>query len=120
MENDEVGVPPMEVVIRSSNGAVAVQVHGEVDAATVGLLRCALEVVEEARELVVDLSAAPFVDVAGVRALGTCAKRRQRFGRDLLVVGPPRSAERILQMAPFCRSLRWEPREVRPSASVTG
>ena len=120
MAKDEVGLAPMEVVIRSSSGAVALHVRGEVDAATVGLLSCALEVVEEARELVVDLTAAPFIDLAGVRALGTCAKRRQLFGRDLLVVGPPPSGEQILQMAPFCRGLRWVPRKDRSPASVTG
>jgi anti-anti-sigma factor len=118
MENDQAASPRTHVVISSSGETIVVRVRGEVDTATVEVLRCALEVVEGARELVVDLSAAPFVDIAGIRALATCARRRGTLGRDVLLLAPPPSAQRILDLLPVCSELRWRPREGCASASA--
>ncbi len=116
MENDHAGPPPLDVIISSSSGTIALRVRGEVDAATVDVLQYALEVVENEPQLVVDLTATTFIDIAGVRALAACAKRRRAFGRDVLFLAPPPATEWILQMAPFCRDLHWEPREDRSAA----
>ena len=116
METNEESLPPIDLVLRSSSGAVGVEVRGDVDAATVDVLCAALEAADEAPKLVVDLSATQFIDLAGVRALATCARRRRARGRDLLVLAPPPSAESILQMAPFCWDLQWQARERRPAA----
>ena len=97
-------LPPIEVVIRSSRGAIGVRVRGEVDAATVRNLRFALAVVEDAAELTVDLSSTQFIDIAGVRALAACAKRRRALGLELLVLAPPPAAEWILKAPPFARA----------------
>lgn len=119
MENDHAGLPPIDVIVSSSSGVIVLRVRGEVDAATVEVMQYALEVVENEPELEVDLSATTFIDIAGVRALAACAKRRRAFGRDLLLLlAPPPATEWILQMAPFSRDLRWEPREDRSSASA--
>lgn len=118
MENDHAGLPPIDIIVSSSSGVIALRVRGEVDAATVEVLQYALEVVENEPELEVDLSATTFIDIAGVRALAACAKRRRALGRDLLLLAPPPATEWILQMAPFSRDVRWEPREDRSSASA--
>jgi anti-anti-sigma factor len=109
---------PIDVLVTSESGAIAVCVRGDVDVATVEVLRCALEAVEDASELVVDLSGTMFIDIAGIRAVARCARRRRAIGRDLLVIGPPPSSEWILQNAPFSRDLRWEPRPDGSSTSL--
>ena len=62
-------------------------------------------------QLTVDLSSTQFIDIAGVRALAACAKRRRALGLELLVLAPSPAAEWILKAPPFARHLRWEPRE---------
>lgn len=117
MDSHQVSEPPIDVVISSSTGAISVRVRGEIDVATVDVLRRVLDVVEDSPELVIDLSATTFVDIAGVRALATCARRRRAFGRDILLLAPPPGTEWILQTAPFAEGLRWEPRLEQPASS---
>ncbi len=105
---------PIDILISSSSGAMALDVCGDVDAATVDVLDAALAALDDAPRLVVDLSATLFIDIAGVRALATCARRRRAHGRDLLVVAPPPSAESILHLEPFSEDLHWLPRRRRP------
>jgi anti-anti-sigma factor len=112
---------PLDLVVRSSSReTMAVDVLGDVDVATVEVLRDALAALEDAPQLVVDLSATPFLDIAGVRALATCARHRRASGRELLVLAPPPSAEPILRMAPFCHDLRWVPRRHPASSAHRG
>lgn len=112
--------PAIELTISSRSGAVEVEVHGEIDAATVDLLCSALDALDDAPKLVIDLSSTVFVDVAGVRALAMCARQRRARGRALLVLRPPESAEAVLRMSPFCADLRWVSRRHQTTASASG
>lgn len=112
-------LPAIDLVVSSSCGAVEVDVVGEIDAATVDFLRSALDALDHAPTLVIDLSSTSFIDVAGVRVLAACARQRRARGQDLIVLGPPESAETILRMAPFRAELRWvaRPHQTSPQAS---
>jgi anti-anti-sigma factor len=110
MDNDGSGRLPIDLVVTSRPGGIAIHVHGEVDRATVGVLDVALEGADETSQLVVDLSATEFIDLGGVRALARCARRRSHRNRDLVVVAPPRSAEFILRLTPFHGKVHWVPR----------
>ena len=102
---------PIEVVISTNDHRVTVRIRGDVDAASADHLRAVLDITEDARHLVVDLSGSAFVDIAGMRAIARCARRRRTIGRELVVAAPPPSAETILRMTPWHRYVRWEPRE---------
>jgi anti-anti-sigma factor len=113
METNPEPPVPIDILISSSRGAIAVDVCGDVDAATVDVLDAALVALDDAPQLIVDLSAALFIDIAGIRALATCARRRRSRGRDLLVLSPPPAAESILRLPPFSEDLQWLSRQDR-------
>jgi anti-anti-sigma regulatory factor len=110
MDNDGSAQRPLDLVVTSSFGSVAIRVRGEVDRATVGVLSTALEGADQAPQLVVDLSATTFIDLGGVRELARCARRRRNHNRDLVIVGPPPSGEFLLQLMPLHGTVQWVPR----------
>lgn len=73
------------------------QVDGELDMATAGLLETAItEVVGEERRIVLDLSGLEFIDSSGIRVLITAAKRS---GQPLLLRHPDHQVRRVLDVA---------------------
>ncbi|MFZ6005588.1 MAG: STAS domain-containing protein [Actinomycetota bacterium] len=110
-------LPALDLTISSRSTAVEIGVSGEIDAANVDLLCSALDALDDAPKLVIDLSATGFVDVAGLRALAMCARQRRARGQALLVLRPPESVESMLRMSSICTDLRWVPRRRRMSTS---
>src|SRR5262245_37342458 len=76
-------------------------VAGEIDCATILLLRDALDelVHSSGREVWVDLTDVEFMDSTGVHALLEARAQLARDGRRLAVIAPPGPARRALQVA---------------------
>jgi anti-sigma B factor antagonist len=101
---------------RSGHGPVVVQVSGEVDVATVPLLRFMLTAsIRPGRDLVVDMHRTTFLDAAGIEVLVRIADHLDAEGGRLRIVDPSRAVRRVLQIvdlgdrfgvAPSCRQAR--------------
>lgn len=102
--------PPFNIVISSEPGAVAVEVVGEVDVANAELLCDAVEAADDASLVLVDLRRSTFVDLPTLSLLLRCSQRRAASGKDLLVVDPPPSGEKILAATGLGQQLRWRRR----------
>ena len=101
--------PSIHVDLEWSNLAVAViVVTGEVGLGRVPRLRQALfqAADEGARQVVVDLSLAPFIDIATLGALVASAKRLGAQKGSLAVVCPVAEVRRTLQMGGLAGVLR--------------
>jgi anti-anti-sigma factor len=79
-----------------SNSAI-VRLCGELDIASAGAARRALEQLDAGiQQIVLDLSHVTFCDAAGVRFLLTAQDQARTTGRDLAVRHPSRSVRRVL------------------------
>lgn len=83
-----------------SPGVVVIELHGELDLATVPDLELAFMDVEarDERVVVVDLRPLEFIDLAGARCLMAADARAHRSGRTLHLLAGPR-AERLFALA---------------------
>jgi anti-anti-sigma factor len=96
-------LPPggLSVSISGREPAVELALAGELDLATVELLRRALEEIEARRPawLVIDLSELSFIDCSGVRALLEEHRRAQARGRPLLQIrSGPAPVQRVFRL----------------------
>lgn len=77
--------------------AVVVNLRGDLDFGTGPELRaCLSDVVDNATDVVVDLSGVAFLDPAGLAALLGARKEAARCGASLILRSPPRRIARIL------------------------
>src|SRR5882757_8598191 len=74
---------PFAVDVQRRNDVAIVQPHGELDLATVETLRAALDGIERAGRLVLDLRGLSFIDSTGLRLLVSLHQRAQRDGFQL-------------------------------------
>jgi anti-anti-sigma factor len=82
---------------RDGNSRATVRLCGELDIASVGAARRALEQLDTGiQQIVLDLSHITYCDAAGVRFLLTAQKQAHTTGRDLVVRHPSRPVRRIL------------------------
>jgi anti-anti-sigma factor len=85
---------------------VVVRTSERVDAFTVPTLRARLEelLVSGVQHFVIDLSAVPFLDSAGLAALVSLLKRARQVGGDVRLVSPQQdAARRIFHLTKFDR-----------------
>jgi anti-sigma B factor antagonist len=90
---------PFTVDVQRRNGSAIVRPHGELDLATVAPLLAALEDIENAGRLVLDLRGLTFLDSSGLRMLVSLHRRSQRDGFQLMLVAPGAPADRAIQLS---------------------
>ena len=86
---------------REPNGCIVCRVVGELDLSTVTQLRDSLAHLATCPRLVIDLSAVPFVDSAGLGALVGAIRRVREHGGDVVVACSRRTLGRLLRMTGF-------------------
>ena len=91
--------PGLEVSDQPIDGAHLLEVAGDVDLATVhSFVDRLLAVATGDRRIVLDLSEVGFMDATMVNALYASVARVRRAGGDLVIVSPPGSARRLLEL----------------------
>jgi anti-anti-sigma factor len=84
-------------VNRNRNNSATVRLRGELDIASAGAARRAVEQLDAGiQQVVLDLSHITFCDAAGVRFLLTAQEQAPTAGRDLVVRHPSRPVRRVL------------------------
>jgi anti-anti-sigma factor len=89
---------PFAVDVERRNDVAIVRPHGELDMATVETLRAALDAVETAARLVLDLRGLSFIDSTGLHLLVALHERAQRDGFQLALVAPAAPANKAIQL----------------------
>ena len=114
----EVAAPqPFAVEVQRRDAVAIVQPRGELDLVTVETLRAALDAIEGADHLVLDLRGLSFMDSTGVQLLVTLHQRAQRDGLQLTLVAPAAPVDRAIQLCgldqtlPFVAAVDAEPGE---------
>jgi anti-anti-sigma factor len=89
-----------DVAIRRKASTLVVAPRGEIDLATVGLVRQAVEREQHpGDDLVVDLREVGFLDTSGLRYVLELTERAARDGFDLQLVKGPRPVQRVFEVA---------------------
>jgi anti-anti-sigma factor len=96
---------PFAVDVQRRNDVAIVKPYGELDLATVETLRAALDGVENAGHLVLDLSGLSFIDSTGLRLLVVLHQRSQRDGFQLSLVAPAAPADKAIRLSGLDRAL---------------
>ena len=96
---------PFRVDVQRRNDVTIVQPQGELDLATVETLQAALDGVERAGRLVLDLRGLSFIDSTGLHLLVALHQRAQRDGFQLTLVMPPAPADRVIELTGLARAL---------------
>jgi anti-sigma B factor antagonist len=97
----------LDVRVGRENGAQALELSGELDAASAPALRERLAEVATrgAGPLVVDLSELDFIDSTGLSALLNAKRRLTRRDRGFAIVCPPGHVRRILEVTQLLDAL---------------
>jgi anti-sigma B factor antagonist len=90
---------PFAVDVQLRNDVAIVQPYGELDLATAETLRAALDGVEGAGRLVLDLRGLSFLDSTGLRLLVVLNQRAQRDGFELKIVAPAAPADKAIRIS---------------------
>jgi anti-sigma B factor antagonist len=96
---------PFAVDVQRRNDVAIVRPHGELDIATVETLRAALDGIENAGRLVLDLRGLSFIDATGLRLMVALHQRAQRDGFQLTLVAPAAPANRALRLSGLDQAL---------------
>ena len=96
---------PFAVDVQRRDDVAIVKPHGELDLATVETLRGALDGIEDARRLVLDLRGLTFIDSTGLHVLVALDERAQRDGFQLAIVAPAAPADQAIQLSGLDRAL---------------
>ena len=96
---------PFAVDVQRSGGVAIVQPHGELDLATVETLRAALDGVENARRLMLDLRGLSFIGSTGLHLLVALHQRAQRDGFQLTLVAPAAPADNAIRLSGLDQAL---------------
>jgi anti-anti-sigma factor len=96
---------PFVVGVQRRSDVAIVQPRGELDIATVETLRAALDGVEIAGRLVLDLRGLSFMDSAGLHLLVALHERAQRDGFQLTLVAPAAPADKAIRLSGLDRAL---------------
>lgn len=84
---------------RNGNNSAIVRLLGELDIASAGTARRALDQLDAGvHQIILDLSQITFCDAAGVRFLLTAQERARTSGRDLVVRDASRAVRRVLAL----------------------
>jgi anti-sigma B factor antagonist len=90
---------PFTVGVERRNRALIVQPRGELDLASVGTLRAALDGVETPGRVVLDLRGLSFIDSTGLRLLVVLDQRARCDGFQLTLVPPPAPVDRAIRVS---------------------
>ena len=92
--------PSFEIIEFDASGEVRLELHGELDLATVRELVAAIRAAERRRpaRLVVDVAKLTFIDARGFRVLLDAARRAEREERRFVLSNPSPQVTRILQI----------------------
>ena len=94
------GPADFEVATERSAGALVVAPRGEIDIATVGLVKSAFEAEHQAgEELVLDLRGVGFMDTSGLRLVLEFHDRAGREGFGLRIVSGPAAVQRVFEVS---------------------
>jgi anti-sigma B factor antagonist len=96
---------PFAVDVQQHDDLAIVQPHGELDLATVVQLRAALDSIEQAVRLALDLRGLSFIDSSGLHLLVALHHRAQREGFQLTIVMPPPPADRAIELSGLALTL---------------
>jgi anti-anti-sigma factor len=102
------GVQPFDVDVRRRGAVAIVLPRGELDYATAETLRAALDGVEDAERLVLDLRGLSFIDSSGLRLLVAVHRRARRDGLHLSLIAPPAPADRAIRLSGLDEALPFE------------
>jgi anti-sigma B factor antagonist len=97
--------PAFAVEVRRRDDVAVVAPYGELDLATVDNLRAALDAIEDARRLVLDLRGLSFLDSTGLCLLVALQQRAQRDGFQLALVMPPAPGDRTIELCGLAQTL---------------
>lgn len=99
-------IPEILVVDVNRLGATAlVQPSGELDLATTGKLRAALDGITAPRSLVLDMRGVSFIDSTGLHLLAELHERAVREGFELELIAPPPPVDTPIRVCGFDRRL---------------
>jgi len=96
---------PFAVGVQRRNGVVIVKPHGELDLATVETLRGALDGIEDALRVVLDLRGLSFLDSTGLHLMVALDERAQRDGFQLTIVAPAAPVDKAIRVSGLDRAL---------------
>jgi anti-sigma B factor antagonist len=111
----ELGIEPFAVEVRRRDAVVIVEPRGELDAATVETLHAALDGIERAGHVVLDLRGLTFMDSTGLHLLHALHQRAQRDGFRLTLVPPAARIGRAIELTgldkvlPFAAAVDGDP-----------
>jgi anti-sigma B factor antagonist len=120
---------PFAVDVQRRDDVAVVLPRGELDVATADTLRAALERVDGAAHLVLDLRGLSFIDSTGLHMLAALHERAQREGFRLTLVAPPAPVDRAIRVSGLGEALPFaaaddvgdgKPRETPIAVSTTG
>ena len=94
------GLQPFVVEVQRRDDVAIVQSRGELDLVSVETLRAALDGIESAARLVIDLRGLSFIDSSGLHLLVALHQRAQRDGFQLTLLAPAAPLELHLVVRP--------------------
>jgi anti-sigma B factor antagonist len=92
------GPMPFAVAVQRRDDVASVRPAGELDVATVETLRAALDSVESAECLLLDLRGLSFIDSTGLHLLVALVKRARDDGIQLTLLAPPAPVDRAIRL----------------------
>jgi anti-sigma B factor antagonist len=105
---DMAGLGAFAVDVDRREDVAIVQARGELDVATVETLRTALDGIEDARRLVLDLSGLSFIDSNGLHLVVALHKRAEREGFELALLAPAPPVDRAIRLCGLDKTLPFE------------
>jgi anti-anti-sigma factor len=108
-ETQLVCAEPFAVDVQRDADVVVVLAHGELDLATVGTLSAALDRIERATRLVLDLRGLSFIDSTGLHMLVDLHERALRDGFELILVAPAPPVDRPIRVCGLDAVLPFAP-----------
>src|SRR5215207_10148133 len=102
---ERAGLEPFAVDVQRRDDVAIVRPRGELDLATVETLRAALDDINGAGRLVLDLRGLSFLDCAGLHLLVALHQRAQREGFQLALLAPAAPADKPIKLLGLDRAL---------------
>lgn len=111
------------IEVERRDDVTIVRPRGDLDLATAGPLHSALNGIEHAKQLVLDLRGLSFIDSTGLHLLVALHKRAQRDGFQLTLVAPAAPVDKAIQLCGLDETLPFvevvEPVQSEPAGSAS-
>jgi len=92
------GLDPFVTEVEQRDDITIVQPRGDLDIATTGTLRAALDGIERSEHIVLDLRGLSFIDSTGLHLLVALHQRAQRDGFQLTLLAPAAPVDQAIQL----------------------